>query len=135
MEPRTERQLATAERFRQLARALVSRAGADLVAPPPLDWALVVAFYAAVQYVGAYLWERQRAEFRNHQTRERALSVVPELRHAERSYLRLRRLSESTRYTPRFRPRPTVVHEALADDLEAVRHAVVAALGLDLTST
>jgi hypothetical protein len=129
VDPRTQQQLATADRFRDLARALASGTGAGLVTPPPLDWALVVAFYAAVQYVGAYLWERQRVQFRNHQTRERALSTVPALRGAQQSYLRLRRLSENTRYTYRFRPRPAEVRDALDNDLDVVRRVVLTALG------
>ena len=66
MDPCTAEHLATADRFPALARALGSAPGAALATPPPLDWALVVALYAAVQYVGAYRWEKQRAEFGSH---------------------------------------------------------------------
>jgi hypothetical protein len=132
VDPRAVEQLATADRFRALARALASAPGAALVTPPPRDWALVVAFYAAVQYLGAYLWEKQRVEFRSHQTREQAMRTVGALRAAEVAYVRLRRLSESTRYLHRYRPTPVVVQDALDTDLEAVRRAVRTALGLPL---
>lgn len=60
---------------------------------------------------------------------ERARSAVPELRRGQAAYLRLRPLSENTRYTCRFPPTAAEVQDALDVDREAVRAAVVTALG------
>ncbi len=54
MEQKTADCLWTAERNSDLATELL----ATHMQTPPFDWAVVIAFYAAVHYVNAYLWER-----------------------------------------------------------------------------
>ena len=80
MEPRTEAHLATAQHNHDFARALLEPAVARVFSSPPLEWAVVVAFYAAVHYVNAYLWERQRYEPRPHDDRENAVTRAVGLR-------------------------------------------------------
>jgi hypothetical protein len=53
MEQKTREHLETAARNRDLAHALIDPESSIIVQPPPLDWAVVVAFYAAVHYVNA----------------------------------------------------------------------------------
>lgn len=55
-----------ATRNRELAHVLMAPALSPNMQPPPFDWAVVAAFYAAVHYVNAYLREKQRYEPRDH---------------------------------------------------------------------
>ncbi len=92
-------QLATAERNRQLARALADPAR-ELLRPPPAEWALIAAFYAAVHFVHAYLCEQQRYEPRTPADREAAVARITALRPAATSYTRLRYLGQYARHLP-----------------------------------
>jgi hypothetical protein len=57
VKPETIQHLETAARNRELARALVSLGPTMGLPSPPFEWVAVVAFYAAVHYVNAILWE------------------------------------------------------------------------------
>ena len=48
MDARTQEHLDRADRDHRLAQTLIAPAQQALSQPPPLDWALVVAFYAAL---------------------------------------------------------------------------------------
>ena len=128
MEPRTADHLATAERNRQLANALLGAEAAELVRPPPHEWAVVVAFYAAVHYVNAYLSERQHYQPHTHEERTAAVARAAALRPATASYLRLLQLGFDARYLPRVRIRRAAAVEAVQIDLAAVATAVRQAL-------
>ncbi len=58
LKPETEDYLARAERNRTVARVFCDPQQNPALQPPPLEWAAVAAFYAAVHYVQALLWER-----------------------------------------------------------------------------
>jgi len=60
VDQQTREHLDLAERNRDLARALLDPAIASNLQPAPHEWIAVIAFYAAVHYVSAYLWERHR---------------------------------------------------------------------------
>ena len=128
MEPRTDAYLATAERNRQLAQALTQPSAASLVHPLPLEWAVVVAFYAAVHYVNAYLWEWRHYEPRNHNDRENAISRAVALRAAATAYRRLRSLAHYARYTPLFQPGRPTSEAAVRTHVEQVAETVRQAL-------
>ncbi len=97
------------------------------VQPPPLDWAVVAAFYAAVHYVNAYLWERQRYEPHTHEARENAVARAVEVRAAYDAYARLRGLAYRARYVPLFQISRPNAQGALVD-LDRVEKTVLAAL-------
>jgi hypothetical protein len=130
MEARTEAHLATAERNHQFARVLLDPTARALLQPPPLEWAVTVAFYAAVHYINGYLWEAQRYEPRSHDDRETAVARTAALRACASNYVRLRRLAFLARYVPLYRPRRGEIEAAVQEHLEQVAATVRHALGL-----
>ena len=128
MRPRTRDHLDKAARNRRIAIALLDPATTLGVQPPPLDWAVVALFYAAVHYVNAYLWQTRGFASADHRGRQRAVLTAPELRSTAASYLRLRGLADAARYHPRFRPSRSDVEEALRNDLRAVERTIRALL-------
>ena len=126
MEPRTRAHLQTAARNRNIANALIDPSS-SIVVQPPLDWAVVAAFYAAVHYVNAYLWERQRYEPHTHEARENAVARAVEVRAAYDAYARLRGLAYRARYVPLFQISRPNAQGALVD-LDRVEKTVLAAL-------
>ncbi len=128
MEPRTREHLARARRNRDVARSLLGPDGQRLVSPAPLEWAVVAAFYAAVHYVNAYLWEQQRYEPPDHARRDRAVATAAPLRSAASAYLRLRIMAQHARYASRFRLTRARATELVTFDLDQVADAVERAL-------
>ena len=128
MEPRTRQHLTKAARNRDLALWLLNAASPISGASPPLEWAAVVAFYAAVHYVNAYLWETRRYEPRDHRARVNAVGQDRVLRAAYRSYMGLRTLAFQSRYHPSFRPTHADAEYAVGNDLAQVERTVQAAL-------
>ena len=98
MEQETRDHIETAERNRDFARSLLSSPVAQLLSAPPNEWATVIAFYAAVHYVNAYIWERYRIEPRNHAERGQYVQQDPVLRRCERAYRQLRDAGYRSRY-------------------------------------
>jgi hypothetical protein len=135
MEPLTEAHLATGDRNRDLARALIGPSAAALPQPPTLEWALVVAFYAAVHYVNAYLWEQQRYEPHRREDRVIAVGRVIALRRASAAYARLQTLGYDARYRAGYRATRAAVEAAIHTDLEQVAQAVRRALGIETADT
>jgi hypothetical protein len=132
VEPRTREHLETAARNRDIASGLLDPASSIRIQPPPLEWAVVAAFYSAVHYVNAYLWERQRYEPRDHAARQSAVARVPDLRPASASYTNLRDLAFAARYIPGYRLPRRIAEQALRVDLVAVETAVLTALNIAL---
>ena len=66
MDQRTREHLDLAERDHKLAQDLLGLAASGTLRPPPYEWIAVVAFYAALHYVNAYLWEIQQRETNSH---------------------------------------------------------------------
>ncbi len=130
MEPRTRQHLDTARRNRVIARVLVTPTVFDSIQPPPFEWAAVVAFYAAVHYVNAYLWEKLRVDPGSHDNRSRAVATHAALRRTAAAYSRLSDMAYRARYVPGFRMSRTDARELLDGNLESVRRAVHAALNI-----
>jgi hypothetical protein len=126
---RTERHLQTAERNRLIALAHLSAQPAA-VRPPAFEWVAVIAFYAAVHYVNAYLWEIRRYMPPDHDSRNRLLNGDAVLRSCRGEYSRLFDVGFKARYQPGFRLSEEGVRELLDEDLETVRRTVRTALGL-----
>ena len=122
MKPRTAQHLTKADANMKRAQLLADE-------DPPADWAVVVAFYAAVHYVGALLWEQGDYTPINHRERGEAMHLMRELRPVEDVYDRLNDLGWKARYLPALRVSPTRIETALGDMVE-IRTAVFAALGV-----
>ena len=99
MLPETERYLAGAERNRQFARDVANTFAGH---PPSLEWAAVIAFYAAIHYVNAYVWERLQYEPTSHAERVRMLVMFQELKPMLDRYRRLQDYGSRARYIPLF---------------------------------
>lgn len=100
-----------------------------------LRWGIVVAFYAAMHFVNAYLWERIRTEPANHRERESFVVNVSAVRPVSNDYLRLFAASYLSRYEPGYRIPNEREREHMLVNLEAVRVAVLTALQPDDAET
>ena len=98
MEQWTRDHLDTAERNRDLARLLLTSSSSLGLPVPPSEWAAVIAFYSAVHFVNAYLWERYRIEPRDHAERNHFVRTDPILRRCLQAYSRLRDEGFRSRY-------------------------------------
>lgn len=76
-------------------------------------WAAIVAFYAAVHQVNAYLWERRRYEPQNHKERTDAVRFTNILKRAAFSYRSLSTIAYSVRYDPLYTAPSTLSADAL----------------------
>ncbi len=128
MDRQTVEHLRAAERNRDIARALLAT-GLAAPAPPPWDWVAIIAFYAAVHYVNAYLWETARYKPDKHSHRAARVRQDWRIRRCRASYARLQTFGYQARYEPVF---AVVEQEARAPvdvDLRRVETTVLAALG------
>jgi hypothetical protein len=130
LKPGTAAHLARAERNRAIARALCDAQQTAIVQPPPVEWATVVAFYAAVHYVNALLWERLGQSPRDHPTRRGFVARTTSLRRVLRAYDMLADLGWHARYTAIYQPSAATVRDAVHVQLEGIRTAVHQALGV-----
>jgi len=127
VDPRTVNHLRTGQRNRDLARALLAQPG---LAPPPWEWVAVVAFYAAVHYVNAYLWEAARIAPVNHTQRRARVNATRAIRRCRHSYDRLQTAGYQARYDEEFALAEHVAGRLVTVELRAVEAAVMAALRL-----
>ena len=88
-------------RTRNLARALLDPALANLK-PSPWKWVAVMAFYAAVHAVNAYLWEIRRYAPINHGDRGREVQYSLPISSCRASYQFLNRAGYRARYEEQF---------------------------------
>ena len=133
MELRTSEHVETAERNRDLARALLappvtSTLIAQGLRSAPYEWIAVIAFYGAVHYVNAFLWERNRAEPVDHGQRSRAVRHDYVLQRCRAAYDRLRNEGFQARYTRRYRLLPQRAQGLVSVDLANVESVVMGAL-------
>ncbi len=127
MDPRTRRHLVRARRNSQVALALLNQPATSGVSPPPFEWATVVAFYAAVHYVNAFLWEKLRHEPRDHSARLQMVTMA--LRSIYSAYHKLADLGWRARYVPEFQLSGADARSAIEGDLAQIEREVLAALG------
>lgn len=128
VEQRTQHHLTRARRNRDVADALIGPNAPLVIDPPPHEWAVVAAFYAAVHYVNGYLWEKLRHDPANHENRRRMVSQVRDLRPASDAYGRLQDRAFLARYADRFNPPRAYVDNAVQIDLRTVERRVLSAL-------
>jgi hypothetical protein len=122
----TERHLQTAERNRGIASTHLAATPQTL----PKEWSAVIAFYAAVHYVNAYLWEIRRYAPPDHDSRNRLVDGDVGLRQCRFEYRRLLDAGFRARYVPNFRLAEQDARNLIDTDLELVRQTVRGALGL-----
>lgn len=120
MKPRTRQHLRRAERNAQLAQRLAAEAS-------PSEWVLVVAFYAAMHYVAAYLWETGEVAPKNHRERDQFIRTTAALRPIAEAYGLLFDAGYEARYAPVIRLQTNAIPDALGD-LAQIRAVVLAAL-------
>ena len=124
MEERTQQHLRRAERFRRIARGMLQQAQTGQSPGPPLDWAVVITFYAALQFVSALRWEKERWEAKTHDDLRETADRFHQLRPHRRTYRRLLDQSWQARYAPEYQVSVADVEPWIGEDLEAIRGAV-----------
>ena len=129
VEDETFDHLYIAEQNRELALVLLGP-DAERVRPRRADWAGIVAFYSAVHYVNAYLWEARRFAPDNHRERNDAIGAEAALQPIREGYRLLRMFAFEARYAAPFLATEADARELLEYDLRAVEAGVLRALGL-----
>jgi hypothetical protein len=94
-----------------------------------VDWAAVAAFYAAVHYLHALLWEQHSLVPRDHPSRAGYVARTAPLKQVQGAYNALYDLSWQARYRRTFLPKPADVQTAVHQQLEAIRFLVYQTLG------
>jgi hypothetical protein len=126
MDEITELRLATADEYRALAASVFAAFGDSAAGR---IWTVVIAFYAAVQLVNAYLWEVARLAPRDHQDRAQVMARWPILLPVLPQYDRLFDESFHARNAPRYRTSQRQAERAVSIHLAAIdrviRHALV----------
>ncbi len=123
MQTRTQQYLDRANENRQAADQII--ADADSTAAF-VRWASVMAFYAAVQYVNAYLFEELGRAPRTHDERENSLHLFASvLRPIAPAYMTLKFRAHPARYAPLSNITRESVSDLLDTELHAVRVAVL----------
>jgi hypothetical protein len=130
LERLTERHLQTAERNRGISSMHLAVTPQTL----PKEWSAVVAFYAAVHYVNAYLWEIRRYAPPDHDSRNRLVAGDVVLGQCRFEYRRLLDAGFRARYVPNFQLTEQIDRDLIEVDLERVRQTVRGALGLSSSS-
>jgi len=129
VESKTEDHLRVARRNRDFARALLDPSLANM-RPEPWEWVAVIAFYAAVHFVNAYLWEAVRVEPPSHNERQARLRRELPIRPSRRRYARLQELSLLARYDEAFVLPEQEARALVNDNLRYIEANVMAALNL-----
>lgn len=124
MNERTRLFLAAAQRHRTAAHFLHQSAASE---PSVREWAVIAAFYAAVHFVNALLWERLGMEPSDHRERSDMVSRIAELQTIRAEYSHLRDAAYVLRYDPKRGIQEDRVRDRL-NDLAVIESAVVTAL-------
>jgi hypothetical protein len=95
---------------------------------PPSRWVVVIAFYSAVHYLGAYFWRRHQVKVNSHRHRGRLMRSDESTVHIRANYDRLYMASLDARYETRANVSAHMARDLLETDLEAVRRHVISVL-------
>ena len=120
-EARTLSHLAKAQANRTYAVEVLDDEDASQAA---LNWAGVAAFYAAMHYVNAYLWETARLEPANHLDREAIIGNWPALAPLSQAFRALFTYSIDIRYAPQFQLRRADLRRMIERDLARIARTV-----------
>jgi hypothetical protein len=113
--PQTERHLTAGDRNRQLAEFALRNCADWGFDPPPYDWIVTMAFYAALHYVDAYLTERAGGSPSDHVSRDKTMDQISAFGAIAFSYRQLYRRSMTARYCPIYAFRRSAVEAVLND--------------------
>jgi hypothetical protein len=128
VDPKTINHLRIAERNRDLARALLSPALSGL-RPSPWEWVAVMAFYAAVHGVNAYLWETRRYAPSTHGDRSMQVQYDLRINRCRQGYIRLSFVGYHARYTETYGITEQYARTLLEVHFRRVEATVMQALG------
>ena len=131
MKPETTRCLEQAARNRDLARFLLTSATSSGMTPPPIEWVAVVAFYSAVHYVNAILWEWVGVKPDTHTERTWYVDTHPPLTVITLDYRQLNNHGWHARYTPGYRMSQADVQYLLDTALTNVETLICSELGVN----
>jgi hypothetical protein len=124
----TREHLQVAARNQKLARDLLGLAASGVLQPPPYEWIVVIAFYSAIHYVNAYVWEIHKEEVKSHWKRSDWVGKESSLEACRGEYLRLENVSFSSRYDRRASISAAEADQLVNTDLTIVESVVRAAL-------
>jgi hypothetical protein len=128
VDPKTVNHLRIAERNRDLARTLLDPALSGL-RPTPWEWVAVIAFYAAVHAVNAYLWESRRYVPTTHGDRRSAVRLSLPISRCSGNYRALQDAGYYARYDETFVVSEQQARTLLVVDFRHVEATVMQALG------
>jgi hypothetical protein len=128
VDPKTINHLRIAERNRELARALLDPSQASL-RPTPWEWVAVIAFYAAVHLVNAYLWETRGLVPSSHAHRRRELQAALRISACRQSYSALNLAGYQARYDETYSLTEQDARTLLEIHFRRVEATVMQALG------
>jgi len=130
VKPETIEHIETAGRNRDLARELRSLASSLRTQPPPFEWIAVIAFYSAVHYVNALLWEQHGIAPANHTQRGGHIATLSPLTRARLEYRQVNSHAWNARYVSGYRLSETQTRDLLDANLVQVEAVVCRALGI-----
>lgn len=115
MEEQTEQHLAVARTNRRVATEYFTFATSQFATlpAPAIEWTVVIAFYSAVHYVNAYIWETLGREPANHGQRKAIVFADRRLERIAPTYADLQAQSMLIRYGRTFHLSPERIQEAL----------------------
>lgn len=121
--------LTLADRNRDLAKEMMN----TNTATPSFAWVTVMAFYAAVHYVNAYLYEKQNqyivtAKSGGHTDRTGKVRTLPDLQQAYPAYRNLSLLAYEARYEPALALKSRATAQGAIQDMEDVERIVMYAM-------
>jgi hypothetical protein len=128
VDPRTINHLTVSARNRDLARVLLSPSLSGLQ-PSPWEWVAVIAFYAAVHAVNAYLWETRRYAPSTHGERSTEVRFNLPISACRTSYQNLSHAGYYARYDEEFSLTEREARGFLDVDFRRVEATVMQALG------
>jgi hypothetical protein len=119
----------TAGRNRDTARGLLANGRHLGVLDPPFEWVAVIAFYSAVHYVNAYIWEVTGTNL-YHPARRAYVAAHPPLSGFLPQYLQLEDHARKARYTPGYQLREQDARVLTTANINDIERVVCRELGI-----
>jgi hypothetical protein len=126
VDPFTRQIFSTGDENRAVARLLAAQDAS--IADAARRWATISAFYAAVHYINAWLWEHLQVEPRDHTERRVFVLTVSTLKPAANAYVRLQDHGYDARYRIGVHISPEKLNGLLEGDVRTVRSIVIQSL-------
>lgn len=129
MKPETLPKIETAGHHRDSARALLAVVPQLGLPHPPYEWVAVMAFYAAVHYLNAYIWEQEGKNL-YHPDRKKYVNAHQPLAGIRAEYAQLADEGWKARYTPGYRLQRQAAEDLVTHDIAAIEATVCKLLGI-----